>query len=73
MQKRPLKITAKDIEVRPIEKKFADRVIKRVHYSGKVVNNSQLSLIASYLLGFFLIRSCLEPCSLARLRTNENL
>lgn len=37
------KISAKSIEVRPIEKRHADRIIKRIHYSGKVVNNSQLS------------------------------
>lgn len=37
------KISAKEIIVRPIEKKFADKVIRRIHYSGKVVNNSQLN------------------------------
>jgi len=34
--------TAKDIRVAPISRADADRVVKRVHYSGKVVNNSQL-------------------------------
>jgi hypothetical protein len=36
--------SAKDIIVRPISRKEADDVVKRVHYSGKVVNNSQLHL-----------------------------
>ena len=37
-------ITAKDIRVAPITRQAADAVVKRVHYSGKVVNNSQLHL-----------------------------
>ena len=32
--------SAKEIEVRPIAKRDADALIKRVHYSGKVVRNS---------------------------------
>ncbi len=36
--------SAKEIEVRPIAKRDADALIKRVHYSGKVVRNSTLSL-----------------------------
>ena len=36
--------SAKEIEVRPIAKRDADALIRRVHYSGKVVRNSQLSL-----------------------------
>lgn len=34
--------TAKDLEVRPITRQAADRVILNGHYSGKVVKNSQL-------------------------------
>lgn len=34
--------TAKDIRVAPISSKDANAVIKKFHYSGKVVNNSQL-------------------------------
>ena len=34
--------TAKDIHVAPISAKDAATLVKRVHYSGKVVNNSQL-------------------------------
>ena len=33
---------AKGIVLRPIERREADQLIKRVHYSGKVVNNSQV-------------------------------
>lgn len=36
--------TAKDIMLRPVKRAEADEVIKRVHYSGKVVNNSQVSI-----------------------------
>ena len=35
---------AKAIEVRPIARRVADDVVKRVHYSGSVVQNSQISL-----------------------------
>ena len=35
---------AKDIRVAPITRQDADRVVKRVHYSGKVVPNSQLHM-----------------------------
>lgn len=35
---------AKDIIVKPIGRKDADRVIKSLHYSGKVVQNSQIHL-----------------------------
>lgn len=34
----------KDIILKPIDRKTADAVIKRHHYSGKVVNNSQLHI-----------------------------
>jgi hypothetical protein len=36
--------TAKNIRVAPIARQDADRIIKQCHYSGKVVNNSQLHL-----------------------------
>lgn len=36
--------TAKDILVAPITRADADRLVRRVHYSGKVVQNSQLHL-----------------------------
>lgn len=36
--------TAKDIVLRPVSRKEADDLVKRVHYSGKVVNNSQLHI-----------------------------
>lgn len=36
--------TAKDIILRPIKRAEADAVIKEHHYSGKVVNNSQLHI-----------------------------
>ena len=35
---------AKQIQLAPIERTAADGLVKRVHYSGKVVNNSQLHL-----------------------------
>jgi hypothetical protein len=35
---------AKDIVVKPIPRKQADAIIKQYHYSGKVVNNSQLHI-----------------------------
>lgn len=34
--------TAKDIHIAPIKAKDANALVRRVHYSGKVVNNSQL-------------------------------
>lgn len=40
--------SAKDIVLRPIDRRAADTLIKRVHYSGKVVNNSQLSIGVFY-------------------------
>ena len=36
--------SAKDIVVKPISSSAANALVKRVHYSGKVVNNSQLHL-----------------------------
>lgn len=36
--------TAKDLRVAPISRADADRIVRRVHYSGKVVQNSQLHL-----------------------------
>lgn len=35
-------LRAKDIVIKPITSKDANRIIKDIHYSGKVVNNSQL-------------------------------
>jgi hypothetical protein len=35
-------LTAKDIIIKPILAKDANNLVKRVHYSGKVVPNSQL-------------------------------
>jgi len=43
---------AKDIRVRPISARDANRVVKSLHYSGKVVQNSQLHL------GVFLDGKC---------------
>lgn len=43
MQEPTGKVSAKDIKVRPIEKKYADKIIRRIHYSGKTVSNSQLN------------------------------
>lgn len=40
--------SAKDILLKPIDRKDADTLIKRVHYSGKVVNNSQLHIGVYY-------------------------
>lgn len=37
-------LSAKDIVLRPIDRKDADALVKRVHYSGKVVNNSQIHI-----------------------------
>lgn len=38
------KYTAKDITVAPVSAQAANTIVRRVHYSGKVVNNSQLHL-----------------------------
>ncbi|PQO33167.1 hypothetical protein C5Y96_09920 [Blastopirellula marina] len=43
---------AKDIIVKPIPRKDADKIIKSLHYSGKVVRNSQIHL------GVFLDGKC---------------
>lgn len=43
-------VSAKDIELKPIPAKLANSFVKRVHYSGKVVQNSQLH-IGVYLNG----------------------
>lgn len=37
-------VSAKDIVIKPISSKAANALVKRVHYSGKVVNNSTLHL-----------------------------
>ena len=37
-------LTAKDVRVEPIKAADASALIKRVHYSGKVTQNSQLHL-----------------------------
>lgn len=39
---------AKDILLKPIDRKDADALVKRVHYSGKVVNNSQIHIGVFY-------------------------
>ena len=39
---------AKNIMLRPIDRKDADALVKRVHYSGKVVQNSQLHIGVFY-------------------------
>ena len=36
--------SAKDIILRPIDSKTANALVRRVHYSGKVVNNSQIHI-----------------------------
>lgn len=41
-------MSAKDIVLRPIPKAQADAVVRRVHYSGKVVNNSQFHIGVFY-------------------------
>lgn len=45
--------SAKDIIIKPVTKPFADRIIKSLHYSGKVTQNSQLCF------GVFLGDRCL--------------
>lgn len=40
--------SAKDIILRPIARQEADALVKRVHYSGKVVNNSQVHIGVFY-------------------------
>jgi hypothetical protein len=40
--------SAKDIVLRPIDAPAANALVKRVHYSGKVVNNSQLHIGVFY-------------------------
>jgi hypothetical protein len=37
-------VTAKDIRIAPINSATANVLVRRIHYSGKVVNNSQLHL-----------------------------
>lgn len=37
-------VSAKDIVVKPIKAAVANALVKRLHYSGKIVNNSQLHL-----------------------------
>ena len=37
-------VSAKDVVIKPISAKAANALVKRVHYSGKVVNNSTLHL-----------------------------
>ena len=39
---------AKDIILRPVTAQEANALVKRVHYSGKVVNNSQLHIGVFY-------------------------
>lgn len=41
-------MSAKDITVKPIPKPAADKMIKKIHYSGKVVANSQLNFGVFY-------------------------
>lgn len=40
--------SAKDIRIEPIERRHADALVKRVHYSGKIVPNSRLHLGVFY-------------------------
>lgn len=39
---------AKKIELRPISRRLADEIVKRYHYSGKVVQNSQIHIGVFY-------------------------
>ena len=55
---------AKDIIVKPITAQAANAVVKRIHYSGKVVQNSQLHF------GVFLNGRLEAQCSLALHSTN---
>ena len=41
-------MSAKDIILRPISAQDANAIVRRVHYSGKVVNNSQLHIGVFY-------------------------
>jgi len=41
-------VGAKDLIIKPIDRKTADALVERVHYSGKTVNNSQLHLGVFY-------------------------
>lgn len=41
-------MAAKDIQLRPIPSSLANETIKRLHYSGKVVNNSQIHIGVYY-------------------------
>jgi len=41
-------VGAKDIVLRPIERREADALVRRIHYSGKVVQNSQLHIGVFY-------------------------
>lgn len=41
-------MSAKAIEVKPVAAKYANALVRRVHYSGKVVPNSQLHLGVFY-------------------------
>lgn len=41
-------MSAKDIRLEPITRKHADAIVKRHHYSGKTVNNSQLHIGVFY-------------------------
>lgn len=52
-------MSAKDIRVAPIARKAAEALVRRVHYSGSVVLNSQLHL------GVFLDGSWKASCSSA--------
>jgi len=39
---------AKDILLRPIDSRTANELVRRVHYSGKIVNNSQIHIGVYY-------------------------
>ena len=58
-------VSAKDIIVKPITAQAANALVKRVHYSGKIVNNSTLHL------GAYLNDKLEGLCHLAVLWTNE--
>ena len=41
-------MSAKDLILKPISSKEANEIIKKIHYSGKVVNNSQFHIGVFY-------------------------
>jgi len=43
-----VRMSAKDIKVKPIPKTAADKIVKKIHYSGKVTKNSRLNFGVFY-------------------------